>query len=206
MLRCASALFVVVLSSCICGAPTPSNTPHDAPGPAPAVRPAAAKPTPRPAPVVDVLVVGVCETVAGRLPAQRTTTQKALQASCFADSWPAAAVACFAAVRDDAGIAACGAQLEPAREDWLRYRLGDAEDKPTGWACRQLQDLMREAASCPRYDDDNDPLPEIRDTLPELQQAQTATADSARSVELRCLSIQRIVRSYIDTHVCLKKP
>jgi hypothetical protein len=192
----------VVLSSCTCGdlPAAPVATPALV-APAPVQ-----KPTPRPAPVADVPVVGACEAAGVKLPAARMTTKKAVQASCFSDSWSAETIACFATVTDDAGIAKCSAQLEPAREDWLRYRLGDAENKPAGWACQQLKGLVDEAASCKRFDDDNDPIPEIRDTLAELLQPKSAASDSARTIELRCLAIQRLVTKHIATHACLKKP
>lgn len=136
--------------------------------------------------------------MAVQLPAARLTTKKALQASCFSDSWSAEAIACFAAVVDDAGITRCGAALEPAREDWLRYRIGDAENKPAGWACQQLKGLVDEATSCKRFDDDNKPIPEVEAMLASAQ------ADSdARTRELRCLAVQRIVTTYIATHACL---
>jgi hypothetical protein len=153
-----------------------------------------------------VPVVGACEGVGVKLPQARMTTKKALQASCFSDSWPAERVACFATVVDDAGIATCGAQLDPAREDWLRYRVGDAENKPAGWACQQLKALVDEAGGCKRFDDDNDPLPELREALPALLQPQSAASDSARTIELRCLALQRIVKAHIATHACLKTP
>ncbi len=134
----------------------------------------------------------------------RTTTTKALQASCFADSWPAEVIACFAAVVDDEAIAACGGKLDASREDWLRYRLGDAENKPAGWACQQLKGLVDETGACKRFDDDNDPIPEIREALPALLQPTSAASDGVRSIELRCLAIQRIVKTHIATHACLK--
>lgn len=202
MLRCASVLFVVVVSSCTCGAP-PAPPP---PPPAATAPPTVEKPTPRPAPVVEVPVAGACEAVGVKLPAARLTTKKALQASCFSDSWSPEAIACFATAATDAAIAACAAQLEPAREDWLRYRLGDAENKAVGWACLELKGLVDEASSCKRFDDDNDPIPEIRATVPELLQPVSVAGTDTRTRELRCLAIQRIVTRYIATHACLQKP
>ncbi len=201
MLRCAPVVLGIVLASCTCGTPPTTTAPVVVDVPAVST---AKPPTPRPAPIVEVPISGVCDRVGKKLRGASTTTIKALQASCFADSWPAAAIACFAAT-DTAGIPACGVTLLPAQYDWLRYRMGDADNRPSGWACQQLQAQVNEADACKRFDDDNDPLPEIRATLAALIVRPPEAAD-VRMVELKCLSIQRIVQQHVASHPCLKQP
>jgi len=164
--------------------------------------PTAVKPAPA-VPVVRCDVIGAKPT--GSPSPELTPHVRGLRTACVSDSWPVPVIACFSKAANDEAERACASQLGEAQQDWLRYRLGQAEDRPTGWSCDELDGILREAEKCRRVSGtDKDPIPEMRIALTDsrMQLKPGASVDQLRVAQLRCLSLQHLASRHVVEMPC----
>lgn len=130
---------------------------------------------------------------------------RGLRDACVFDSWPQPTIDCFVRSSDDKTEQTCARDLDPARQDWLRYRIGRAENRIAGWSCAELERIVGEAGRCKRVPSrDRDPLPEVRVALTDIASVLRGGPrdDARRTLELRCLSLQRIVTAHVAASPC----